>query len=354
MTWAIRRIALIYVATPWVQVDLTRGDRGRLIPWKPPAADPANPRAYTARIQGRPPVESIVPGVFDIFVFDARDPAAFMKEISTLTGPAVMPPKWSLGYMQSHRTLEDEKQLIDIVDTFRSKKIPIDSVVYLGTGFCPRGWNTRQPSFTFNPEVFKRDPRETIADLHARHVKVVVHIVPWGRDLLVAPVCEKGASVRDVYLPRGDWYDFWTDVREAGGRTVRRPVDLATMPIYVRAGAIIPFDPVRQYSNQEVAEPTTIRIYSGADGRFTMYEDDGISPDYLRGKASWTRLLWNDAAKRLTIEPGTPSGPAAGGAPAMRTFRVQLLPAGSVKEVNYRGRRVTISFQRGGSSGRPT
>lgn len=593
----------IYVAAPWVQVDLTRGDRGRLIPWKPPAADPARPRAYTARIQGRPPVESIAAGVFDIFVFDARDPAVFMKEISTLTGPAVMPPRWALGYMQSHRTLEDEKQLIDIVDTFRSKKIPIDSVVYLGTGFCPRGWNTKQPSFTFNPEVFKRDPRETIADLHARHVKVVVHIVPWGRDqglptlqgnippregepmneshilnywkqhvplfeagidafwpdegdwfnlferikrhqlyyegplwsrpnvrpwslhrnghlgvarhggwiwsgdtdsswrtleaqimvglnhslslspywgsdtggfypnaeltgelyarwfqfssfcpsfrshgrtwwtrlpwgwglsemgplendrnplpselnnpaiepvcrkyaelryqllpytytlawearstgmplmramwlhypddpsavangrqflwgrdLLVAPVYEKGASVRDVYLPRGDWYDWWTNVREAGGRTVRRPVDLATMPIYVRAGAIIPFDPVRQYSNQEVGEPTTIRIYSGADGRFTLYEDDGFSLDYLQGKASWTRLLWNDAAGRLTIEPGTPSGAAAGGAPAMRTFRVQLLPAGGVKEVNYRGRRVTVSFQRGGSSGRP-
>ena len=78
-----------------------------------------------------------------------------------------MPPKWALGYMQSHRTLEDEKQMIGIIDTFRSKRIPIDAVIYLGTGFAPRGWNTRQPSFDFNPEVFKRDP----ADRPRRHAR---------------------------------------------------------------------------------------------------------------------------------------------------------------------------------------
>ena len=62
-----------------------------------------------------------------------------------------MPPKWALGYMQSHRTLEDETQMLGIIDTFRAKQIPLDAVIYLGTGFAPRGWNTRQPSFDFNP-----------------------------------------------------------------------------------------------------------------------------------------------------------------------------------------------------------
>ena len=70
----------------------------------------------------------------------------------------------------------------------------------------------------------------------------------WGRDLLVAPVFTKGATSREVYLPTGDWYDWWTNAKTTGGRTVTRQVDLATMPIYVRAGAIIPFDPVRQYT----------------------------------------------------------------------------------------------------------
>ena len=69
---------------------------------------------------GRPPVESIVPGAYDLFIFDAREPAHLMKDISVIGGAAVMPPKWSLGYMQSHRTLDDENQMIGIVDTFRN------------------------------------------------------------------------------------------------------------------------------------------------------------------------------------------------------------------------------------------
>ena len=86
--------------------------------------------------------------------------------------------------MQSHRTLEDETQLLGIIDTFRSRKLPVDAVIYLGTGFAPRGWNARQPSFDFNPDVFKRDPAAVLADMHARNVKVVVHMVPWDRDRL--------------------------------------------------------------------------------------------------------------------------------------------------------------------------
>ena len=67
---------------------------------------------------------------------------------------------------------------------FRAKQIPLDAVIYLGTGFAPRGWNTRQPSFDFHPDVFKRDPAAVIEDMHDRNVKVVVHMVPWDRDKL--------------------------------------------------------------------------------------------------------------------------------------------------------------------------
>ena len=70
--------------------------------------------------------------------------------------------------------------MLALVETFRKKRIPIDAVIYLGTGFTPRGCNTEQPSFDFNPEVFKRDPKAVIADMHARNVKVVVHMVPWA------------------------------------------------------------------------------------------------------------------------------------------------------------------------------
>ena len=164
----------------------------------------------------------------------------------------------------------------------------------------------------------------------------------WGPDLLVAPVFTKGASSRDVYLPKGEWYDWWTNARATGGQSVARAVDLATMPIYVRAGAIIPVDPVRQYTSEPVTEPTTLRVYRGADGQFTLYEDDGISHEYLQGKGSWTRIAWNDREGQLTIEPGAPRG--ASNVVAEREFKVQVLPDGATRQVIYSGKRVQSKF----------
>jgi alpha-glucosidase/alpha-D-xyloside xylohydrolase len=164
----------------------------------------------------------------------------------------------------------------------------------------------------------------------------------WGRDLLIAPVHEKGAASRDVYLPAGDWFDWWTNERVAGGRTVTRPVDLATMPIYVRSGAIVPLDPVRQHTSQVVDQPTTLRVYRGADGEFTLYEDDGISQEYLTGRGTWTRLAWNDLRRELTIEPGAPAG--ATNIAASRAFNVVLLPEGTTRVVTYAGTRLTATF----------
>ncbi len=197
----------LFVATPWGEVDLRNDEQGLFSPWKPPQAQPpeaaqasdqnaaGQPRRgggqrrgqnITPLIQGRPPVDSILPGAYDLFVFDAHTPADLMKDVSVISGPAVMPPKWALGYMQSHRELRDDqwtpKQLVvNVVDTFREKQIPVDAVIYLGTGFTPTGWNTRQPSFTFNPVVFGDNPKQLIDELHGRHVKVVLHMVPPQR-----------------------------------------------------------------------------------------------------------------------------------------------------------------------------
>jgi alpha-glucosidase/alpha-D-xyloside xylohydrolase len=161
--------------------------------------------------------------------------------------------------------------------------------------------------------------------------------------MLIAPVFEKGATTRDVYLPKGDWYDWWTNAKATGGQTVTRAVDLATMPIYVRAGAIIPVDPVRQYTSQPVSEPTTLRVYRGANGAYTLYADDGISQEYLRGRATWTRMTWDDRTRRLTIEPGAPRGATNLGGP--REFRVMVLPEGTSKSVSYTGQRVQVAFE---------
>jgi alpha-glucosidase/alpha-D-xyloside xylohydrolase len=115
------------------------------------------------------------------------------------------------------------------------------------------------------------------------------------------------------------------------------------MPIYARAGAVIPFDPVRQYMDEVVSEPTTIRVFGGAHGEFTLYEDDGISLGYLENRGSWTRMKWDDAAQVLTIEPGGPEG-AVNLLPERRVFRVELLPAGETRTVEYHGNRVEVRF----------
>jgi alpha-glucosidase/alpha-D-xyloside xylohydrolase len=162
----------------------------------------------------------------------------------------------------------------------------------------------------------------------------------WGRDLLIAPVFEKGATTRTVYLPKGNWYDWWTNVRQPGGRYVRREVDLSVMPIYVRAGSIIPFDPVRQYTGEIVKEPTTLKVYPGADGSFILYEDDGISLDYLKGKASWIRLVWDDKDRALRLGPGAPVGSVS--QPVQRRFRVRVMGGGMEKMVLYKGEEMRV------------
>ncbi len=162
----------------------------------------------------------------------------------------------------------------------------------------------------------------------------------WGRDLLVAPVVERGAHERELYLPKGTWYDWWTGDKTAGGGTVEREVDLKTMPLYVRAGAIIPVDPVRQYADEPASEPTTIRIYSGADGNFVLYDDDGKSLDYLKDAGNWTAFKWNDAQRKLVIalDPRTKEKPVE------REFNVVLLPSGQRKSVVFSGAPVEVSF----------
>ncbi|GAC1594452.1 MAG: hypothetical protein NVS3B8_08100 [Chitinophagaceae bacterium] len=584
----------IFIATPWVEVDLKNKDRAIFIPWKPTGKENVPQTVKNQGLnqgKGLPPIDKIVPGLYDFFVFDAHHPSQFMKDFSVITGPAKMPPKWALGYMQSHRTLENEKQMIAIVDTFRSKKIPVDAVIYLGTGFTPRGWNKQQPSFEFNPEIFLRDPKEFFTDMHNRNVKVILHIVPWdrdklptlhgsippkpgetpdishiqnywkqhvplltagadgfwpdegdwfnlferikrhqlyyqgslsanpnlrpwslhrngfpgiaqwggwvwsgdpesswktleaqiavginhslslspfwgsdiggfrssedltgelyarwfqfgafnalfrshgqtwwtrlpwgwglsdmgpkegkvnplqsemnnkaiepvtrkydelryqllpynytlawearhtgmpmmramwlhypddvqsrktgdqylwGRDMLIAPVYEKGAVFRNVYLPAGVWYDWWTNKKEKGGKTISRNVDLSIMPIYVRAGAIIPFDPIRQFTGEQVKGPTTLKVFRGADGQFTLYDDDGISQDYLKGKTTRTSIRWNEKRKQLTISPGTLK--ALRSNQDTRTFTIQMIPDNEIKTISYNGQPVIIKL----------
>ena len=162
----------------------------------------------------------------------------------------------------------------------------------------------------------------------------------WGRDLLVAPVVEKGATARRLYLPRGTWYDFWTGERAEGGRKIDRPVDLATMPLYARAGAIIPMDPVRQYTSEPVADPMTVAVYPGADGSFDLFEDDGHTFAYRRpGGWMGLRFHWHDRARTLTVSlaPGSRMRP-----PLVREMQVRLPGAAEPRTIRFHGRPLTV------------
>jgi len=172
-----------------------------------------------------------------------------------------------------------------------------------------------------------------VAYPHDSHVANMNDQYLWGEDILVAPIYEPGQTSRHLYLPEGDWYDFWTNENLAGGRFISRQVDLATLPLYVRAGSIIPFDPVRQYTSEKVTGNTTLKIYRGKDASYTLYEDDGGSQSYLDGAFSQTQITWDDGNRTLTLKPVHQYGRQTTG----RTFTIELLPEGLFKTVTYDG-----------------
>ena len=525
----------------------------------------------------------------DLFLIASPDPATIMAEYARITGFAEIPPLWSFGYQQSHRTLASRDEVLSEAKTFREKKLPCDALIYLGTGFCPSGWNTENGSFVWNSQVFP-DPKEMLDELHRDHFHAVMHavilsdrlhgtvydpcdltrfdeesascywdahrkdfamgidgwwpdegdpldipsrlvrnrmywegpqidrpnerpyalhrnayagmqryasflwsgdvystwetlkthvpialntalsgipywgtdiggFVPtpeftaelylrwfqfgafcplfrchgrtwklrlpwgwntgdpgpveirnyngaaipdssqlhdarvepicrkylelryrmlpylysavqecattgmpimralwlhfpddpkavecsgqflWGRNILVAPVIEKGATARRVYLPRGAWYDFWTHERVEGGREISRPIDLETIPLYVREGSILPLGPVKQFTGEQVDEPLSVSIYPGADGSFLLYEDDGISFDYRKGQWMGIQMTWDDTRRILSLHLASGSRFLP---PAPRAITVQL--AETTHRVNFDGKPVQVSL----------
>jgi len=177
----------------------------------------------------------------------------------------------------------------------------------------------------------------------------------FGPALLVSPVTTPKATSRSVYLPGGTtWTNFWTGevvVGGGGGEGQRIDVPAAenVIPLFVRAGSIIPLGPDLQYAAEKPADPIELRVYRGADGTFTLYEDEGDSYRYEQGVHATIPIRWNDAAKTLTI------GERSGEFPRMlkeRTFRITwvrpgkgvgpLAEAAADAEVHYTGKSVEV------------
>ena len=147
----------------------------------------------------------------------------------------------------------------------------------------------------------------------------------FGPAFLVAPVTAYEARSREVYLPAGsDWYDFNTGKHYRGGQTIQAPAPLARMPLFVRAGAIVPTGPAIQYTNQKPDAPITLLVYAGANGHFSLYEDAGTTYGYEHGHYSRIPLDYDDATGVLTLGKREGDGQ---GAPAKREFIIRRIDA---------------------------
>ena len=149
----------------------------------------------------------------------------------------------------------------------------------------------------------------------------------------------KATKSYEVYLPAGTkWYDYWTGKQYDGGQKLTTNVTLENSPLYVKAGAILPLGPDVQYVNENKYDNLEIVVYPGANGEFTLYEDEGDNYNYEKGKYSTIQLSWNDKAKSLTIgkRQGTFDGMLQN-----RTFRVKIV-GGTEKTVQYNGKALTV------------
>jgi alpha-glucosidase (family GH31 glycosyl hydrolase) len=160
---------------------------------------------------------------------------------------------------------------------------------------------------------YPRDPRTWTLD----------HEYLWGDDLLVAPVTREGATAWPVYLPDGEWFDFWTGERHAGpgGVTLAAPLD--RLPLLVRAGAILPLGPVVQHTGERPLDELTLQIYPHATSRFELYEDDGRTNAYRRGVYALTSIVCTAEPARISVRVDAPSGDRSV-VPPGRRYRLRL------------------------------
>jgi alpha-D-xyloside xylohydrolase len=156
----------------------------------------------------------------------------------------------------------------------------------------------------------------------------------FGKSILVCPVTDAMYSkdmkedfgtvkARELYLPNGaEWFDFWTGEKLKGGQTIKKETPIDILPLYVKAGSILPFGPKVQYATEKKWDNIEIRIYEGINGEFTLYEDENDNYNYEKGIYSTISFVWNDMKKTLTIADRKGSFP---GMPYERNFNIVIV-----------------------------
>jgi alpha-D-xyloside xylohydrolase len=183
----------------------------------------------------------------------------------------------------------------------------------------------------------------------------------FGPAFLVNPVTARMYSLpnsrelrktRKVYLPKSaNWFDFWTGKLIQGGQTIDAAAPIETIPLYVKAGSIIPMGPFLQYATEKAADPIELRVYTGANAGFVLYEDENDTYQYELGKYSTIALTWDESERILTI------GARRGDFPGMlkdRTFKIVWVngrsgtgiePARQAEIIEYTGKEIKIKKQ---------
>jgi alpha-D-xyloside xylohydrolase len=174
----------------------------------------------------------------------------------------------------------------------------------------------------------------------------------FGPSILVNPVLEPDAATRHLYLPKSRWYDFWTGKSIEGGKSIDAAVSIETIPLYIRAGSIVPMGPDVEYAAEKPADPIELRVYPGANAAFTIYEDENDTYNYEKGVYATIPITWDDAAQTLSI--GDRKG-AFPGMLASREFRIVFVRDGHGagigpsaqpdSVVRYSGKTVTVTPQ---------
>ena len=163
----------------------------------------------------------------------------------------------------------------------------------------------------------------------------------FGKSLLINPVTEKGVRNYTTYLPKtaGGWYDYRSGKHFDGGTNAITSIDLSTIPVFVKAGSILPTGDVVESTKQQQND-LTIQVYPGANGEFELYEDEGINYNYEKGEYTVVRFSWNDTKLTLTIDKrqGEYKGMATS-----RNFNV-VLSDGTSKSITYKGGKINVKF----------
>ena len=218
-------------------------------------------------------------------------------------------------------------------------------------------WNVSKQGDSFMRALFMDFPQDTtVYDMNNQYM--------FGRSLLVVPVTRpmyvdenrtvnlKNVQTTEVYLPAGvNWFDFWTGEQFAGGQQVAKETPIDKIPIYVKGGSILPMGPEVQYAEEKSWDALEIRVYPGADGVFSLYEDECDNYNYEKGLYSTITFHWNDVRKTLTV------GERKGNYPGMlkkRKFRIVLvsnqqgagdeLAKHADKTVSYSGKEIQVKL----------